>query len=85
MKLKNKHLFWIFALLAAISFDILFWERPFGINFFIFILLAAFGGLIPTWMEKIHIPWTSYLLLVPLAFFSVMTFIRAEPFTIAVN
>jgi len=85
MKLKNKHLFWIFALLAAISFDILFRERPFGINFFIFILLAAFGGLIPTWMEKIHIPWTSYLLLVPLAFFSVMTFIRAEPFTIAVN
>ncbi|HAF48155.1 MAG TPA: hypothetical protein DCL08_02810 [Anaerolineaceae bacterium] len=85
MKLKNKHLFWIFALLAAISFDILFWERPFGINFFIFILLAAFGGLIPAWMEKIHIPWTSYLLLVPLAFFSVMTFIRAEPFTIAVN
>jgi hypothetical protein len=85
MKLKNKHLFWIFALLAAISFDILFWERPFGINFFIFILLAAFGGLIPTWMEKIHIPWTSYLLLVPLAFFSVMTFIRAEPFTTAVN
>jgi len=85
MKLKNKHLFWIFALLAAISFDILFWERPFGINFFIFILLAVLGGLIPSWLEKILIPWTSYLLLVPLAFFSVMTFIRAEPFTTAVN
>jgi len=70
MKLKNKHLFWIFALLAAISFDILFWERPFGINFFIFILLAVLGGLIPSWLEKILIPWTSYLLLVPLAFFS---------------
>ncbi|MDW7755301.1 MAG: DUF4173 domain-containing protein [Brevefilum sp.] len=85
MKLKNKHLYWIFALLAATSFDILFWERPFGINFFIFILLAVLGGLIPTWMEKIHVPWTSYLLLVPLAFFSVMTFIRVEPFTTAVN
>ncbi|HEY9121686.1 MAG TPA: DUF4153 domain-containing protein, partial [Brevefilum sp.] len=85
MKLKNKHLFWIFALLAAISFDRLFWERPFGINFFIFILLAVFGVLITTWLEKISIPKTSYLLLVPLGFFSVMTFIRAEPFTTAVN
>ena len=85
MKLKNKHLFWICALLAAISFDLLFWERSFGINFFIFILLAVFGGLIPTWLENMSIPWTSYLLLVPLGFFSVMTFIRAEPFTTAIN
>ncbi|MDY6846913.1 MAG: DUF4173 domain-containing protein, partial [Chloroflexota bacterium] len=85
MKLKNKHLFWIFALLAAISFDFLFWERTFGINFFIFILLSVFGGLIPTWLEKMSIPWTSYLLLLPLGFFSVMTFIRAEPLTTAMN
>lgn len=82
---KNKHLFWIFALLTAISFDRLFWERGFGINFFILVLMATLGGLLPFWLEKIHIPWTSYLLLIPAGFFSVMTFIRAEPFSTAMN
>jgi hypothetical protein len=85
MIFKNKHLLWIFALLTAIGFDQLFWERGFGINFFILITLATLGGLIPFWLEKIHIPWTSYLLLIPAAFFSAMTFIRAEPSTTALN
>jgi len=85
MKLKYKHLFWIFALLTAISFDQLFWEQAFGINFIIFAVLAALAGLIPFWLEKIRIPWTSYLLLVPIGGFSMMTFIRAEPFITALN
>lgn len=85
MIFKNKHLLWIFALLTAIGFDQLFWERGFGINFFILIILATLGGLIPFWLEKIHIPWTSYLLLIPAVFFSAMTFIRAEPSTTALN
>lgn len=85
MIFRNKHLFWIFALLTAISFDTLFWERGFGINFFILVLLATLGGLIPFWLEKIHIPWPSYLLLIPVGFFSMMTFIRAEPSTTALN
>ena len=85
MIFKNKHLIWIFALLTAIGFDQLFWERGFGINFFILIILATLGGLIPFWLERIHIPWKSYLLLIPIAFFSIMTFIRAEPSTTALN
>jgi hypothetical protein len=85
MKLKYKNLFWLLALLAAIGFDLLFWEKQAGINFFIFILLALLSGLIPIWLEKIRIPWTSYLLLLPLLFFSGMTFIRSEPFTTVIN
>ncbi len=85
MKNKNKHLFWIFALLIAISFDQVFWEQGLGINFFIIVTLSVLGGLIPFWLEKINIPWTSYLLLAPIGFFSTMTFIRAEPFTTALN
>ena len=85
MIFKNKHLFWIFALLTAIGFDQLFWERGFGINFLILAILATLGGLIPFWLEKISIPWTSYLLLIPVGFFSVMTFIRSEPSTTALN
>jgi len=85
MYLKYKHLFWIFALIAGLSFDLLFWEKPFGINFFIFILLILLGGLLPIWLEKIPIPWTSYLFLIPIGVFALMTFIRAEPFTTVTN
>lgn len=85
MKLKNKHIVWIAAILAGLSFDILFWEKPFGINFFIFTLLIVFGGLIPFWMEKIRIPWQSYLLILPAGFFAGMTFFRAEPFTVLIS
>ena len=85
MTFRYKHLVWILAVLAGFSFDRLFWEKPGGINFFIFILLIILGGLIPIWLEKIHISWFSYGLLLPIAFFAWMTAIRAEPFTIATN
>ena len=85
MQLRYKNLFWIFAVLAAFSFDRLFWEKPGGINFFIFILLVLLGGLIPMWLEKMIIPWTSYLLLIPILFFSAFTFILSEPFTILIS
>jgi len=85
MRLKHKNLFWILALLSAFCFDQLFWENPLGINAFFFVLLALLAGLIPFWFERIPIPWTSYLLLVPVGFFSLMIAFRAEPFTTAAN
>lgn len=85
MKSTNRSLFWIFALLTAIGFDLMFWKKPWGINFFIFITLIVFAGLIPLWLGKIKVPWTSYLLLVPAGFFSLMTFFRAEPMTNFIN
>ena len=67
---KNaKSTYWILALLAAISFDLMFWKKPGGINFFLFITLAVLGILIPLWLNKVRIPWTSTLLLVPAGFF----------------
>lgn len=85
MRLKYKHLVWFLALLVASSFDQMFWQKPGGINFFIFAMLVILGGLIPVWLEKIHIPWSSYLLIIPVGFFAFMTYIRAEPFTIITN
>ncbi len=82
---KYRNLFWLFAVLAALAFDQLFWEQPGGINFFIFILLAVLGGLIPLWMERTAIPWTSYLLLLPVVGFAALTFIRSEPITTLMN
>lgn len=85
MSFKHKHLFWLLALLVAFSFDLMFWEKPGGINFFIFILLAVLGGLIPLWLEKVPVPWASYILLAPTVFFSLMTLFRAEPLTNTMN
>ena len=76
MKKNIKSIHWIIALLVAISFDLMFWKKPGGINFFIFITLIVLGGLVPLWLEKVRIPWTSYLLLLPVGFFSLMTFFR---------
>lgn len=39
----------------------------------------------PLWKNKVTIPWQSYLLLVPVLFFSIMTAVRAEPFTTFTN
>ncbi|MDY6874042.1 MAG: DUF4173 domain-containing protein [Chloroflexota bacterium] len=85
MRHPYKTLYWILAIVAAVSFDRLFWENPIGINFFLFVLLALLGGLIPLWLEKVKVPWTSYLLLAPLAFFALMAAFRAEPLTNLMN
>jgi hypothetical protein len=82
---KHKHLYWLLALAAAVSFDQMFWGNPGGINFFLFICLVLLSGLIPLWLDKISIPWQSYLLLIPILFFSSATFWRAEPFTTLSN
>ena len=85
MKFKYRNLFWVLALAAAFSFDQLFWKQPGGINFFIFVIIALLGGLIPLWLEKVSIPWTSYVLLAPIVFFALMLAFRTEPFTNATN
>jgi hypothetical protein len=85
MKTTRKHLFWIGALITAIAFDQLFWETSYGVNFFLFVLIALLAGLIPYWVEKTHIPFMSYILLIPIVFFAGMTFVRAEPFTTVTN
>jgi len=83
--IKTKHLFWLLALITAVLFDQLFWEKQSGINFFLFITAAGLGGLIPMWIEKIFIPWASYLLLIPVLLFGSFTFIRSEPLTTLMN
>ena len=85
MNYKYKHLFWLLALLATFSFDQLFWHKSIGINIFIFVLLALLGGLIPMWLEKHAIPWKSYILLIPILGFALMTFFRAEILTNVMN
>ena len=86
MKNKYNQLFWVLALLTAFCFDQFFWQTPYiGINFIIVTALAILGGLIPLWINKIHLPWKAYLLLIPIVTFAVMTAVHTEPFTTFTN
>jgi hypothetical protein len=82
-----KRVKWIglLALAVAWSFDFLFWKKQPGISFAIFILLCLAAGLMLAWIEGKRPATASLLLILPLAFFAGMSFIRIEPFTLAFN
>lgn len=76
----------IASLALAWIFDQLFWEKTPGISFFIFVILCLGVGFWFTWRESggfnLAKPLLSSLvLLVPVIFFAVMTFLRVEPLT----
>ena len=87
MKLKTSTIFWIVALILAWVFDQLFWEKPMGVSFLIFVLLCLAGGFYLTWRETegfsiIRPPFASLALLLPVVFFALVTFLRQEPLTV---
>ena len=73
------------SLFLGIAFDILFWGKAPGISFAIFIILCLLAGYLLLRSQNLHPAWRSLLLLVPIIFFSAMTFIRREPFTLFLN
>jgi hypothetical protein len=85
MQIKNITRLALIALLIAWSFDQLFWQKPAGISFLIFVLLCLGGGLLLTWLEARRPASTSLLLLVPILFFAAATVFRLEPFTLLVS
>ena len=83
--IKSLSRLWIVTILIAWSFDFLFWRKPVGISFAIFITLLVLGGVGLSLLEKRPPAKLSLLLVVPLAFFSLMSFWRLEPFTTFIN
>ncbi len=83
IKMK-KHLL-LTSLFLGIAFDVLFWKKAPGISFAIFITLCLAAGYLMLRSNKLQPAGRSLLLLVPIIFFSVMTFIRREPFTLFLN
>src|SRR6185436_18182595 len=63
------------------AFDFLFWKKPVGINFFIYITLCLATGFYLLNADGLRLALRSSLLLLPIAFLSVMIFIRQEPLT----
>lgn len=75
----------IFALLAAWSFDFLFYDKPWGLNFplyIIILLLAGFGAAAQTGTRPNS---RSLWLLLPILFFSIASLFRSDPPTLFFN
>jgi hypothetical protein len=77
--MKRTNILWIVALALGWLFDFLFWKHPQGINFAIYAGLCLGGGFLVLALNGIQPSRKSLLLLVPILFFAIMTFVRLEP------
>ena len=73
------------ALLVGFCFDLLFWEKTPGISFFIFIVLCLVSGFFLIKADHLHPAKPSLLLIIPILFLAMMSFIRKEPLTSFLN
>jgi len=73
--------FWIIVILLGWAFDFLFWKKPLGVNFAIFVVLCLLTGILLLRADGLRLARGSGLLLFPVAFLAAMTFIRLEPIT----
>ena len=78
----NRNRFWTIVILLGWAFDFLFWKKPLGINFAIYVILVLATGILLLQMDGLRLARGSSLLLLPIAFFATMTFIRLEPMTV---
>ena len=75
----------ILPFLAAWSFDILFYEKPWGINFPIFIALLVAAGLGFATLKQIRPNSKSLWLLIPILLFPIASIFRSDPITHVFN
>lgn len=78
----NPNRFWIIVILLGWASDFLFWKKPLGVNFAIYVILVIATGVILLRVDGLRLAPGSSLLLLPIAFLAAMTFIRLEPMTV---
>ena len=78
----NPNRFWILVILLGWTFDFLFWKKPLGINFAIFVILCLMAGILLLRWDGLRLSPRAGLLLIPIALLAAMTFIRLEPMTV---
>jgi hypothetical protein len=78
---SNLNRFWAIVILLGWLFDFLFWKKPLGVNFALFVALSIMTGILLLRMDGLRLAPRSGLLLVPIGFLAAMTFIRLEPLT----
>lgn len=82
---SNPNRFWAIVILLGWMLDFLFWEKPLGINFVIFVTLCLATGIFLLRAEGIRLSPRAGWLLVPIAFLAAMTFFRLEPLTVLLS
>ena len=78
----NPNRFWFIVILLGWAFDFLFWKKPFGVNFAIYIALCLATGIFLLQADGLRLTRRSSLLLFPIAFLTAITFFRLEPMTV---
>ena len=78
----NPNRFWLITILLGWSFDFLFWGKPLGINFVLFVTLCLATGMLLLRGDGLRLSPRAGLLLLPIAFLSTLTLLRLEPLTI---
>ena len=82
---KHTNLVWIVALVLGWGFDFLFWGKPIGINFAIYLTACLLGGCLVLLTNERKPAFKSLWLVLPFIFFATITFLRQEPLTIALS
>ena len=77
----NPNRFWAIVILLGWAFDFLFWKKPLGLNFAIFVTLCILTGVFLLRSDGLRLARGSSLLLLPIAFLAAMSFIRQESMT----
>jgi hypothetical protein len=77
----NPNRFWFIVILLGWAFDFLFWEKPAGVNFFLYVTLCLGTGIYLLNADGLRLSRCSSLLLLPIAFLAAVTFFRQEPMT----
>ena len=78
----NPNRFWTIVILLGWAFDFLFWKKPIGINFAIYVDPLSCDRNFASSCRWASLSRRSGLLLLPIAFLAAMTFIRLEPMTV---
>jgi hypothetical protein len=73
------------ALIVGILFDVLFWGKIPGISFPVFVFFCLATGFFLIKAGGLNPARNNFLLLIPIFFLSIMTFIHKEPFTSFLN
>ena len=77
----NPNRFWAIVIFLGWAFDFLFWKKPLGVNFALFVALTLATGIFLLKMDGRQIARRSGLLLIPIALLAIITFTRLEPLT----
>jgi hypothetical protein len=78
----NPNRLWFLVILLGWAFDFLFWKKPAGVNFFLYVILCLATGIYLLQTDGLRLARQSGLLLLPILFLSAMTFLRQEPMTV---